>query len=559
MTYDPVAPVAQHGSSTPARVLIVDDDPTMVALCARTLTAAGHEAVVATDTASALEALRAQAPFDLLLADIQLPGASGLELAQAARELDPAIAVVIMTGHSSMDTLHASVRRGVADYLTKPFEIDELRTAIDQALHKRHLLQESLRMRALEQLLQSSEAMNAILDREQLARTIVQHARAHLPCHAGFLIIAGSTDTPTEVVTDPEHASLLASGREAVAQSIRAGRPLAVRDETPLATAGEHSLTHGLAVPLRSRGEVVGAILLCDNRPDFASPGAQEILALLANQAGNALRNAHLYAELDTAFKALRELDRLKSEFIAIASHELRSPLSIVMGYARMVRDRSDGELHAYAQRMLDGAERIKGIVDDMMRLRDLDRNQARMSTAPTALGDLVAQAVERLAPSAQQKQLAVDLRVPEAPLVVELDPDKALLVIGNLLANAIKFTPAGGSVTITLDRWPHERLATAVGRATSNPTVRRLKGAIPPEWAVVRVEDTGIGIPRDQQARIFDRFYQVASSLTREHGGAGLGLAIVCDLTTLLGGVVWVESEEGRGSTFSFALPLGR
>ncbi|MEI8167349.1 MAG: ATP-binding protein, partial [Chloroflexales bacterium] len=85
---------------------------------------------------------------------------------------------------------------------------------------------------------------------------------------------------------------------------------------------------------------------------------------------------------------------------------------------------------------------------------------------------------------------------------------------------------------------------------------VRHLSAALPTEWAVVQVSDDGIGIPRDQQQHIFERFYQVASSLTREQGGVGLGLSIVCDLTTLQGGVVWVESEAGKGSTFSFALP---
>ncbi|NTU81857.1 MAG: response regulator [Chloroflexales bacterium] len=541
----------------PARVLIADDDPTMCGFCRLALEAAGYATVSAMDADAALTSLREQGPFGLLLADIQMPGLSGLELAQIAREVDPAIAVVIMTGHSSIDTLHASVRRGVADYLTKPFAIEELTAVVEQALHKRQLLQESLRLRALEQLLRSSEAINAILDRDQLAREIIARAREHVACQAGFLIIAGSTDAPTEVICEPDGAALLPGVREAVGESFRAGRPIAIAGKAPLGTLGDRDLRRGLAVPLRARGEAVGALLLCDERPDLASPGSQEILALLAHQAGNALRNAHLYGELDTAYRGLRELDRLKSEFIAIASHELRSPLAIVMGYAKMVRDRSEGDQHEYSQRVLDGAERIKGIVDDMMRLRDIDRKQSVLTVEPAALDDLVRQAVERLAPSAQQKQQTFDTDLPAPSLTIALDREKALLVIGNLVANAIKFTPVGGHIRIVVRRWPHFDLSVAIGRAASNPTVRRLSGTMPAEWAVVRVTDDGIGIPRDQQQRIFERFYQVASSLTREQGGVGLGLSIVCDLTALQGGVVWVESEEGRGSTFSFALPI--
>ena len=181
-----------------ARVLIADDDPTMSGFCARALEVVGYTTVSVIDAATALVALRERGPFDLLLTDIQMPGRSGLDLAQIARELDPAIAVVIMTGHSSIQTLHASVRRGVADYLTKPFELEELTTVVAQALHKRTLLQESLRLRAIEQLLRSSEAINAILDRSQLACEIVARARELVPCQAGFLIIAGLSDTATE-------------------------------------------------------------------------------------------------------------------------------------------------------------------------------------------------------------------------------------------------------------------------------------------------------------------------------------------------------------------------
>jgi signal transduction histidine kinase len=466
--------------------------------------------------------------------------------------------VVMMTGHSSPDTVYASVRRGVADYLTKPFAIEELTAVVEQALHKRKLLQESLRLRALEQLLRSSEAINAILDREQLAREIIVRAREHVPCLVGFLIVAGSAEMPRQVFCEPEGATLLEAGNEAAAESFRAGRPVAVAGDEPLGVIGEQPMRQGLAVPLRAQGEAVGALLLCDERPDLASPGSQEILALLGHQAGNALRNAHLYGELDTAYRGLRELDRLKSEFIAIASHELRSPLAIVMGYAKMVRDRSEGEQREYSQRVLDGAERIKGIVDDMMRLRDFDRKQSVLALEPVDIHELVRQAIERLASAAQQKRQTIELSTSEQSLTINLDREKALLVIGNLTANAIKFTPIDGHIAIAAERWTHERLAGAVSRSASNPTVRRLSGALPAEWAVVRVKDDGIGIPRDQQQRIFERFYQVASSLTREQGGAGLGLAIVCDLTTLQGGVVWVESEEGRGSTFSFALPIG-
>ncbi|MFQ3661084.1 MAG: ATP-binding protein [Chloroflexaceae bacterium] len=555
MIHEPLATPPLPSSS--ARVLIADDDATMSSFCARALSAGGHTVVTVAEAETAIAALREQGPFDLLLADIKMPGRSGLELARIAREIDPAIAVVIMTGHSTIDTLHASVRRGVADYLTKPFEITELRLAVEQALHKRSLLQESLRVRALEELLRSSEAINAILDRNQLAREIIAHARAHAPGEAGFLFIAGSDHLPPQVFAEPPGAALQPAGREAVAQSIRAGRPLPIASAEPLALLQTTALTYGLAVPLRARGEAVGALLLCGARDEFNVPGASEFLALLANQAGNALRNAQLYSQLDAAYNSLRELDRLKSEFIAIASHELRSPLSIVLGYARMVYDRSSGDQREYARRLLTGAERIKDIVNDLLHLRDFDRKQMALNLERSALDALARQAVERLIPAAQQKGQNLSATQPDQPVILNLDREKVLLVIGNLIENAIKFTPPGGHIHVEVVCWPHERLAAEVARAVANPTMRRLADAVPASWALVRVRDTGIGIPPEQQGRIFERFYQVASSLTREQGGTGLGLAIVSDLAALQGGVVWVESEAGHGSVFSFALPL--
>jgi signal transduction histidine kinase len=538
-------------------VLIADDDLTMVTFCARALEAAGHLVVASVDADTAIATLKREGPFDLLLADIQMPGLSGLELTRIARDLDPAIAVVIMTGHTSMENLHGSLRRGVADFLSKPFELEELQFVVDQALQKRRLLQESLRLRDLEQLMRSSEAINALLDRDQLADEIVRRARAHVPGAAGFLLVSGSSSTASRIAADPSSANLLPAGRDSLSDAIRAGRPIVVERDEPLATLDGRFLTHGVVVPLRAQGDTVGALLICDAGRERLTPGAQEILALLANQSGNALRNAHLFGELEGAYKSLRELDQMKSEFISIASHELRSPLSIVMGYAKMVRDRSEGDQRNFSQRVLDGAERIKAIVDDMMRLRDFDRNQSQLTLELAPVGDLLRLAVERLDPAAQQKQQHLLVTLPETALVARLDREKSLLVLSNLLANAIKFTPAGGSIDVSLRSMRHEELAAELSKAPSNPTIRRHSGALAPNWAVVTVRDSGIGIARDQQVRIFERFYQVASSLTREQGGVGLGLAIVCDLSSLQGGVVWVESEEGQGSRFSFALPL--
>lgn len=543
-------------SSEVARILVVDDEEYMCDICTRTLRNASYEVVPTTNANVALQELREGGPFDLLLADIKMPTISGLELAKYAREIDPAIAIIIMTGHTSTENLRQAVQRGAADFISKPFELEELRLAVDQALHKRLLLQDSLRLRAVEQLLQSSEAINATLDRPQLSRVILQTALRQTACQTGFLFLVDSRNRLRKVRAADEVWHLLEAGRDAAHYALAKGQTFFIEDKA-ICSDGTNEITRGLAMPLRAQGDMVGVLLLCDNQPGVLRPGTHEVIALLANHAGIALRNAHLYGQLQHMYQRLQELDQLKSEFIAIASHELRTPLSIVLGYSMMVRDQSEGDQREYAQRVVDSAQRIKDIVDDMLSLRHLEMRETTLSINRCNLQHLVLQAVERMQPIAQSKAQEMTAELPEAPVTFLADREKILLVLGNLISNATKFTPEKGKIVVKAALWPGKQVLEVAqhtgGMADTAPT-----NADGPDetWIVMQVCDTGIGIPEHEQPRIFERFYQVAASLTRQQGGAGLGLAIVRELTALQGGLVWVESVEGQGSTFSFALP---
>jgi signal transduction histidine kinase len=554
MTQQVSANVAQQPTPV-ARILIVDDEASMCEVCSRTLRLAGYEVVATTDAKEALAYLRPEEPFDVLLADIQMPGIGGLELASRARELDPAVVIIIMTGHASFENLQQSVRSGVADFLAKPFELEALRLAVEQALHKRRLLQERIRLHALEQLLDSSEALNAILEREQLGQVILERAMGHVPCQAGFLLLSDQADGLLTAQSRPAGWALQPAGEQAALQVYHTGEAALCEGQGSLCANGEETIQRGLVVPLWASGALVGAIMLCDDRPTILRPGDQDIISLLANQAGTAFRNAQLFGELQQAYQSLRELDRLKSEFIAIASHELRTPLSIVLGYTMMVRDQSEGERREYAQRVLTSAQRIKELVDDMVSLRDMDAHKTTVEPEACALDQLLRQAVERLQPAAQEKQQQVRIESPALQFLA--DREKQLLVLGNLLANAIRFTPERGTIIVQGGLCSREELVEATRIAAQNDTFRNVQEILVPQWVVMRVRDSGIGVDRREQSQIFNRFYQVADSLTRDHGGAGLGLAIVHDLLDVQGGVVWVESEVGSGSVFSCALPF--
>jgi CheY-like chemotaxis protein/GAF domain-containing protein len=409
-----------------ARILVVDDEPITSTMCAKALEQVGYSVTATTDVTTALSFLHSGNPLDLLLTDIQMPGMSGIDLARTAREIDPALAVIIMTGHANETTLRAAARSGVADFLSKPFELEELRIAVDQALHKRELQQEQIRLRAYEQLLASSSAINGILDDEQLSHVIVQRARIHVPCAAGFLLSYGPDQTLRVVAHAPPEADLLTAGHtmaNVVAQ--QGGR--AVTAPEPLAQLPDLPLHHGLAVPLTVQGRPLGALLLCADHPGLLSVVNQEIVTLLANQSGTALQNARLYGDMQRGYHSLAELDRLKSEFIAITSHELRSPLAIVLGYTKMVRDLSSGDQRDYAQRVLESAQQIRTIVEQLSDLRDYDRNRADLVFTPQALHPLLHIVVERLRPAAALKGQQITMHMPPDDLIIHADHEKLL------------------------------------------------------------------------------------------------------------------------------------
>ncbi len=538
------------GAAVP-RILVVDDEPYMCDVCSRTLQRGGYEVMSTCDPHEAASLLRGDQHFDLLLTDIKMPAMSGLDLAHIARDQDPTIAIIIMTGFATMENLQQSVQRGIADFLSKPFELEHLRLAVDQALHKRSILQDNLRLRAVAQLFESSQALSATLALREVAEILLDVSLQQSGYRAGFVALAATPGAPATVLAAIAAAELLAAGSDAIDEALNKQQVVVVRDQA-VAELGGGSLNQALAIPLRAQGEGSGVLLLCDDRADALRPGVIESVALLANHAGAALRNAWLYGELNIAYQRAQELDRLKSEFISIASHELRTPLSIVLGYTMMVRDQSEDQKRLYLERVMESAQRIKAIVDDMVNLRHLDRGETEFALDQVVIQELIHSAVELVQPSADERRQKINVALPSDPLLFLCDHEKILLVLSHLLTNAVRFTPPEGTITVKAKLQPPGPLDSGGSRMfPARPVASNLP------WLIIDVQDTGVGIADHEQPRIFDRFYQVADSLTRNHGGIGLGLALVRELVSMLGGAVWVASQADNGSIFSFALPF--
>ena len=239
--------------------------------------------------------------------------------------------------------------------------------------------------------------------------------------------------------------------------------------------------------------------------------------------------------QLEQSFAALKELDRLKSNFLATMSHELRTPLTSVIGYSEMMLEGLGGPLTAeqreYLGIIMEKGENLLHLITSILDISKIEAGRVRLVLSEVDAGQLLKDAVATILPLARKKGLKVICESVGAPRLSG-DRDKLRQCMINLASNAVKFTPAGGTLTVTSRVLPNERVA-------------------------LQVIDTGIGIPDEHLPRVFDVFYQVDGSTTREYGGAGLGLAIVKSFAEAHGGEVTVQSKAGQGSTFSLILPV--
>jgi len=259
-------------------------------------------------------------------------------------------------------------------------------------------------------------------------------------------------------------------------------------------------------------------------------------------------------AALQEAYDKLKELDRLKSNFLATVSHELRTPLTSIIGYSDMLATGIAGDLNAeqaeFVETIRSKGDHLLALISSLLDLGKLEQGRVQLSLVYVDAAALLDEVAKTVAPMATQRNVHIDTRV-EAPLPrVKADPVRLRQVLFNLSENAMKFSPDGGTVTLSV------RGVELEPDGGGDDAMGLVLMAAPQTALELSVTDEGPGIPDDEIERIFDAFYQVDGSSTREHGGTGLGLSIVRRLVDAHGGHVWVESEVGHGTTFRFTIP---
>jgi len=300
-------------------------------------------------------------------------------------------------------------------------------------------------------------------------------------------------------------------------------------------------------------GRHVGAVLLplLHASQERRLSAAIHVAAMEESYATLESRNQQLHA----AFLRLQEADRIKTNFLATMSHELRTPLTSIIGYSEMLLEGLAGPLVAeqreYVETVLGKADQLLQLITGILDVSLLESGNLRIERQPIDVAELLDSVVSGFVPQAGKRRIVIEAPVPDVPHVVG-DARKIRQVVWNLVANAVKFTREGGSIGVEAEIGPLSP-ADEVGRFGAPLQPGEMLG----RYGVrVRVRDTGIGISPEMQQHIFEPFFQVDSSSTREYGGTGLGLTLAKRYVEAHGGSIWVSSQPGEGSTFVFSLP---
>src|SRR5262245_15659864 len=306
--------------------------------------------------------------------------------------------------------------------------------------------------------------------------------------------------------------------------------PVASRVRDALVRTGYRAL---LAVPLVRENRLLGGLTVIRKATGAFTPEVIALLQTFATQSALAIQNARLFREIEQKSRQLEVASQHKSEFLANMSHELRTPLNAIIGFSEVLAERMFGDLNEkqdeYLKDIYSSGQHLLSLINDILDLSKIEAGRIELELADFSLPVAVDNALILVRERASRRGIALGRAIDVGLGTVRGDERKVKQVLLNLLSNALKFTPEGGRIDV---------------RATMNEGM-----------AEISVADTGVGIAPEDQEAIFEEFRQVGTA-DKKVEGTGLGLALSRKFIELHGGRIWVQSEPGKGSTFSFTLP---
>jgi signal transduction histidine kinase/DNA-binding response OmpR family regulator len=518
-------------------ILIIDDSQAIREFVLQALADRGGYVVrEALDGEQGLE-MAVDDPPDLILLDFEMPRMDGFQVVSALNERQVDVPVILITSHGSEAIAVEFFRKGVKDYLSKPFTVDELFAAMDRALadvrlrRDRDLLTRNLaianqqlrrRVRELDTLYGVGKSVTSLLDRDQLLERILE---------AAFYVI--DAEDASLMLMDEETGNLLPALQcrrvdgECRSSARRSPEVLAA---DAIRAGGATASGEMLYAPLKVGEKVVGALGLGNpvSGSTFSSHDKQLLMAL-ADYAAIAIENARLYEKV-------RQADQAKSEFVSLVAHEMGTPLTSIRGYADVLlkgcsEPLPQDQVLQYLRIIRGNVDRMQALLSDLRDISRIETGHLKLSLNPIDLGDALKEALEVTRGQIESRSQRLTVELPQGLPKVNADPARLAQILINLISNAYKYTPEGGRILVQV----------------------RTQG----DYVRCAVVDTGIGISVEDQESLFTKFFRSDNPDVQERQGTGLGLCIVKNLVELQGGQIQVESEIGKGSTFWFTIPI--
>lgn len=485
-------------------ILVIDDEQIIRDGCTRILSKDGWGVITAENGNQGLTLIKDRFKnLDVILLDLMMPGVNGMEVLEKALSICPELLIIVITGYATVESAVEAMKKGAYDFIAKPFTPDQLRIVVKRALERRTLQKEAELLR-----LERERTLRDIAMEKSRIKTIIN-------CMGDGILVCDRDNCI--VLCNPAASRMLKS-----AEVNLLGKSVSQCD---LPIELSNIIEEGLKVNEKGYTSMSQEL-------NIGETYLRAHTAPVKNDLGEIIGSVTVLQDISY----LKEIDKMKSEFIAMVTHELRAPISAIEQQLTVLLNRIAGDLTEKQEKILLRAkQRAKGLLDLIKDLLDLSKIEAGKMVQykePLYLGEVIQKVVDLMKIEAEQKKIDLQVFVPPHGPIIHADRNSMEGIFTNLISNAIKYTPEGGRVSITL--------CEEAG------------------FVKTQVSDTGIGIKREDLPRIFDKFYRVKTSQTRQIVGTGLGLSIVKSIVDAHMGSISVESEEGKGTTFTILLPKG-
>jgi signal transduction histidine kinase/CheY-like chemotaxis protein len=527
------------------RILLIEDnlgDARLLTEILKDVPGCPFELVHAASVSSALEQLSSE-HFEAILLDLSLPDGQGFGVLRRLLDVAPSIPVVVLTGLNDEQMALNALAAGAQDYLVKgATDGDFIARAVRYAIQRKGILERTRALREIDQ------AITATLDIHEIFKALLERTGALFPFSAACVQKINPDNGGLEAVAlNRMHETDLQRYEWTQLTGAATPAPTTIVIGVPSVVPGRSADRHVATVfPLRLKERIWGYLcFFSKNQRDFSDEDL-DFLSALAAQAAVAIHNAELYAGTVALAEDLRRSNKVKDDFLSIMSHELRTPLNIVMNCAEIMRTGIVGEINPEQAHILDRlmtqARNQLTLVNGILHATRMETEQLIACLEDVDLKEFLQNLQSDYAISFSKSTVDLRWEIAADLPAASIDRDKLRHILENLINNAIKFTDVG-SITVSA------RLVES--GPTSNKVPKHGR------WLELEVCDTGVGIPPESVAMIFEKFCQLDATSTRLHGGVGIGLYLVKRFSTVLNGEVTVQSQLGKGSRFTVTLPF--